>query len=57
MIRILGVILVVLCPVCAYSEFKSPGNTGLSQLQITHMQSWAQFTKNFTTHDMKPGRN
>ena len=54
---ILGVILVVLCPLCACSECQSIANTGLFEVQIPQKQSWAQFTKNFTTDDMKPGRS
>ena len=55
--RIFGVILVVLCPLCAYSECQSIANTGLFELQIPLKQSWAQFTKNFTTNDMRAGRS
>ena len=57
MMHILGVILVVLCPLCAYSECQSIANKGLFEVQIPQKQSWAQFTKYFTTIDMKPGRS
>ena len=56
MMRILGVILVVLCPLCDSSECQSLANMGFLDILIAQNQSWAQFTKNFTTEYISAGR-
>ena len=55
MLRILGDILVVLCPLCAYNECRSIANTGLFEVNIIKIQSQAQLNANFTTGGMMTG--
>ena len=56
MLRILGDILVVLCPLCAYNECRNIANTGLFQVKVTKIQSQAQLNANFTTGGMRTGQ-